>query len=239
MPTARANITAAEARGKIYVMGGYDDYSGQILDVVEAYNPGRDTWETKASLPLPMSWMKAVSLNGNIYVTGGLGWYALNTLGIYNPQTDSWAQKASMSTARFEHGAVALNGKIYVFGGANFDNNGYLVYLRSGEVYDPATNTWSPIADMPIPLARMGATTDGRYIYAIGGTNEPSWGWWYGALPVVLRYDPATDTWQDLSNTTYTLITPKSASTAVFLPGWGVYSMNGLQQQWWWLWSSD
>ena len=75
---------------------------------------------------------------------------------MYNPQIDSWTQKALMNTARLEHGAVALNGKIYVFGGANIDIYGYPVYLSSGEVYDPATNTWSPIADMPIPLARMG-----------------------------------------------------------------------------------
>ena len=229
MPTSRANLTAAEAKGKIYVMGGYNDDSKQTLDVVEAYDPDKDTWETKAPLPVPISFMKAVSLNGKIYVTGGYSssYYPLNTLYMYNPQTDSWTVKASMNTARYEHGAVALNGKIYVFGGTNFTDG----YLRSGEVYDPATDTWSPIADMPIPLARMGATTDGRYIYAIGGTNGD---WWGDGMPVVLCYDPATNTWKDLSNTTYALITPKSASPAVFLPGWSIYSVNGLDYEGWW-----
>jgi len=242
MPTPRATLTAAEAKGKIYVMGGYNDYSEQTLDVVEAYDPAKNTWETKAPLPLPMSFMKAVSLNGKIYVTGGSSssYYPLNTLYMYNPQTDSWIQKASMNTARYEHGAVVLNGKIYVFGGVNIDIYGYPVYLSSGEVYDPATNTWSSIADMPIPLARMGATTDGRYIYAIGGTNSLGfwdwWYWWYGGMPVVLCYDPATNTWQDLSNTIYALISPKLASPAVFLPGWGIYSVNGMDYEGW---SSD
>ena len=242
MPTSRADLTAAEAKGKIYVMGGYNDYSEQTLDVVEAYDPAKNTWETKAPLPLPMSFMKAVSLNGKIYVTGGYSssYYPLNTLYMYNPQTDSWIQKASMNTARYEHGAVVLNGKIYVFGGVNIDIYGYPVYLSSGEVYDPATNTWSSIADMPIPLARMGATTDGRYIYAIGGTNSLGfWDWWYwwgGGMPVVLCYDPVTNTWQDLSNTIYALISPKLASPAVFLPGWGIYSVNGMDYEGW---SSD
>ena len=229
MPTRRSALTAAEAKGKIYVMGGYNDYSKQILDVVEAYNPAKDTWETKAPLPLPMHFMKAVSLNGKIYVTGGSGSYypLLNTLYMYNPQTNSWTQKASMNTARFGHGAVALNGKIYVFGGCNFNEG----YLPSGEVYDPNSNTWSPIADMPIPLARMGATTDGRYIYAIGGINNGNW--WENQMTVVLRYDPKTNTWQDLSNTVYILITAKSAAPAVYLPNLGIYSVGGLVESGW------
>ncbi len=223
MPTPRADLTAAQAKGKIYVMGGYNEKS---LNVVEAYDPAKDTWETKAPLYLPMCFMKAVSLNEKIYVTGGYYGdnYSLNTLYMYNPQTDSWTVKTSMNTARFEHGAVAFNGKIYVFGGATVRDE-KLVYLSSGEVYNPATDTWSSIADMPIPLARMGATTDGKYIYAIGGTNSD---WWYGGTSVVLRYDPATDTWKDLSNTIYELITRKIAGPAVFLSGEGIYSVNGM-----------
>ncbi len=223
MPMARANLTAAQLNGKLYVIGGYNDYSKQVLNTVEAYNPATDTWDTKTPLPLAMDFMKAVSLNGNIYVTGGedASGSALNTLYLYDGS--SWVPKEPMDEARFEHGAVALNGKIYVFGGYDGD------YLSSGEVYDPTTDTWSSIANMPIPLARMGATTDGRYIYAIGGTNSTDIdGWWFDVLRVVLRYDPHTNTWEDLSSTIYNLIIAKLAAPAVFLPTLGIYSVNGL-----------
>lgn len=221
MPTARADLTAAQLNGELYAIGGYDDSLKEVLNTVEAYNPTTDTWETKTSLPISMCFMKAVSLNGNIYVTGGknASGSALNTLYLYDGS--SWVPKEHMNVPRFEHGAVALNGKIYVFGGV-YDGTDC---LYSGEVYDPSTNTWSPIANMPIRLARMGATTDGRYIYAIGGTN---YDWWFDALQVVLRYDPNTNTWQDLSSTTYNLITAKSTAPAVFLPNFGIYSINGL-----------
>jgi len=222
MLTARANLTAAEVGGEIYVIGGYDDSTNTVLDTVEAYNPSTNTWETKAPLPQAMSFMKAVSLNGKIYVTGGYdsSYNAVDTLYEYDPSTNTWTQKASMSTARFEHGAVAINGKIYIFGGSDDTS-----YLNSCEVYDPATDTWSPIAAMPIPLARMGAATDGQYVYLAGGTNNS---WWYDQLPVFLRYDPQTDTWEYQANDINELITAKSTAPLVYISGDGLYSVNGL-----------
>ncbi len=225
MPTSRANLTAAEAGGIIYVIGGYDGTNN--LNTVEAYNPSTNTWTLKAPLPEALSFAKAVSLNGRVYVTGGLnGNNARNVLYEYNPAKNTWTQRAGMTTARFEHGAVAVNGKIYVFGGATLDNLGNLVYLSSGEVYDPATDTWSPIADMPIPLARMGATTDGRYIYVVGGTNAD---WWFGQLPVFLVYDTETNTWSYIDGDIRELLVPKLAGALVHLPERrSLYLVNGL-----------
>ena len=225
MPTSRANLTAAEAGGSIYVIGGYSGTSD--LNTVEAYDPSANAWTTKASLPEALSYAKAVSLNGKVYVTGGLnGSNARNVLYEYDPATDTWVQRVGMSTARFEHGAVAVNGKIYVFGGATIDIFGNIVYLSSGEVYDPATGTWSPIASMPIPLARMGVSTDGRFIYVVGGTNTD---WWFGRLPVFMVYDPQTNTWSYNPGDIRELLTPKSVGALVHIPeSQGIYFVNGL-----------
>ena len=222
MTIARASLSAAEAGGKIYVIGGHNNNASSFLDTVEAYDPGTNTWETKAPLPKLIIWMKAVSLNGKIYVTGGYdGSNALNTLYEYDPTSDTWTQKASMNQARLEHGTVALGGKIYVFGGG--DDPGY---LNSAEVYDSTTGNWNTISNMPLALARMGAATGGQKVYMAGGTNSY---WWWGYLPIYMEYEPATDSYFYEERNIKELITSKSTAPLVFvLEENALFSVAGL-----------
>src|SRR5262249_714467 len=53
----------------------------------------------------------------------------------------------SMATPRFDHAAVLLpNGKVLITGGTN--NKGS--FLKSAELYDPVTETFTPTGDMTI-----------------------------------------------------------------------------------------
>jgi N-acetylneuraminic acid mutarotase len=219
----RAHLTSAALDGKIYIIAGYSTVTDECLDVVTRFDAGDNSFAYVEPLPVAVCFMRAAALNGKIYLTGGMdnNDNLLSTLYEYDPAEDTWTQKASMSVARFEHGTVAVNGKIYAFGGLeSWDPEE--IYHTSGEIYDPATNTWSPMADMPMGLGRFGATTDGRYIYVAGGTNSD---FWYTHLDVVLRYDTEIDTWTSLSERM--LLTPKVASPAVYLGGYGLYSVNG------------
>ena len=62
----------------IYVIGGSTpDFDGSssteiILDVVEKYNPYTEIWEVDTSIPQPRYNSGAGSLNGNLYVVGGV-----------------------------------------------------------------------------------------------------------------------------------------------------------------------
>lgn len=50
MPTARANLTAAELNDKIYAFGGlYSSSAG--INRVEVYDPATNTWATTKNLP--------------------------------------------------------------------------------------------------------------------------------------------------------------------------------------------
>ena len=63
--------------------------------------------------------------------------------------------------------------------------------LATVEEYDPATETWTPKANMPTKRSALATSTIGTRIYAIGGTaviQGPG-------LSTVERYDPASDTW--------------------------------------------
>ena len=71
MPTARAFLSTSVVSGIIYAIGGWDGEPGRgSFATVEAYDPVRDTWTTKADMP---------SVSGAVPVTEGLnstlGWY--------------------------------------------------------------------------------------------------------------------------------------------------------------------
>src|SRR5437762_1201159 len=60
-----------------------------------------------------------------------------------------WIDPATAPMARYEAAGAVVNNRLYVFGG--YRNQQIQATSRS-DVYDPATDKWSRIADMPEPL---------------------------------------------------------------------------------------
>jgi N-acetylneuraminic acid mutarotase len=130
--------------------------------------------------------------NGDVLVAGGDGTaVGLNSTEIYNPATGMWNGGGNMSTPRTAAAAVTLpSGKVLVVGG-NLSSTS-LIGLNTGEVYDPATNTWTPVANTMSsargsrPVATL--LLNGKVLVA-GGSDA------VGA-PVATAdiYDPATNT---------------------------------------------
>ena len=84
----------------------------------------------------------------------------------------------------------AIGPYIYVGGG------GYLCGgpLNSFYQYDPATNTWTKRADLPVPLYGTPGASDGTYGYiACGVTTGGTF------TNTLYRYDPSTNSWTNLS----------------------------------------
>lgn len=97
-----------------------------------------------------------------------------------------------MPTGRWELSTFVVDGKIYAIGGAG------PVYqaLRTVEVYDPTTDTWTTKSEMPTARQCLSTSVVNGKIYAIGGGAAFSTS--YTPLEVfstVEEYDPATDTW--------------------------------------------
>ena len=104
------------------------------------------------------------------------------------PPPNSWVQKASMPTNRSTFGAAAINGIIYAIGGSTgpelIGPNTYSdVTTNVTEAYNPATNTWTEKAQMPIPLSNFGVAVYQNKIYCIGQNQNEV-------------YDPSTNTWE-------------------------------------------
>lgn len=215
MPISGYGLAAAELDGEIYIAGNGVNF--------HAYNTLSDTWSVKADCPVYYSLPGLVSLNEKIYYAGGFFNGGRDVLFEYTPDTDTWTQKASMNTRRWGHGTVELNGKIYVFGGlSGYDNYSY-TYLQSAEVYDPAADAWSNIANMPVRLHYVSVTTDGEKIYIAGGKHNST----RIFCNIFMIYDPASNTWQYEEKSIKNLIYPKFSAPLVYLPAFGFYSVTG------------
>ena len=156
----------------------------------EAYNPVSNTWKTLATpLPAQLDHIQGVAVGGKIYYIGGLIKYPSPETGsvwIYDPKTDSFSSGAPMPAGR-ERGAggVAVHdGKIYYAGGLHSG-----VAVPWFDEYDPVTNTWTKLPDMPTPREHSHAAVVGDKLYAIGGRDGV-------AIGENDTYDFTTGTWQ-------------------------------------------
>jgi N-acetylneuraminic acid mutarotase len=104
--------------------------------------------------------------------------------------TWQWIDPATAPMARYEAAGAVVNNRLYVFGG--YRNQQIQATARS-DVYDPTTDKWSRIADMPEPLTHAGQAVYGNTIWLVGGFvgDNPGPG-----TAHVWRYYPRTNTWK-------------------------------------------
>lgn len=100
-----------------------------------------------------------------------------------------WEPLAVMEAPRFEAACIAYDGRLYVLGGFG---PGVRATKRC-DVYDPATDTWTRIADMPQALTHVNAVLDGHTIWTAGGFETDGRG---PAVANVWRYDIETDSFE-------------------------------------------
>lgn len=105
----------------------------------------------------------------------------------------TWQTLAPSPITRAESVGTVVNGKLYVMGGFHglIKPNHYIAQARC-DVFDPATNTWTRIADMPEPFTHSQAAVDGTTMWFVGAYvgNHPGPGTTH-----VWKYDTATNVW--------------------------------------------
>lgn len=101
----------------------------------------------------------------------------------------SWAPAAPSPVDHYEGSGVAVGGEVLVFGGYYSDS---FQATATAHAYDPATNTWRSLADVPELVTHAPAVVDGTSVWLIGGYVGDSPG---GATTSVWIYDVPTDSW--------------------------------------------
>jgi hypothetical protein len=190
---------------RIYVSHGNrrGDRNQQYLSI---YDIPTDTW-THPSIVVedPSKPARAELAGGTASVLGQQRHYAIggrdgvlvtNAVEEFNPSTNTWTTKAPMPTSRAGVAAASWDNKIYALGGrtlGSFRPPGPGTILDVNEVYDPLTDTWTPLAPMPLAVSDHYATiaVDGK-IYVFGGLTVAG-----VVTNVVQIYDIANNTWDD------------------------------------------
>jgi hypothetical protein len=134
--------------------------------------------------------------------------------------TITWKSAAANPQARFEGQGAVVNGKLYVFGG--FYNSSVQATTRS-DVYEPATNKWTRIKDMPEPITHAAVIVKGTTIYIIGGFvgDHPA-----PATNHIWKYDTRTNTYIRGAN----LPSARGSGAAALIGGRYIHFFGGVNE---------
>jgi N-acetylneuraminic acid mutarotase len=203
--------------GTVLVVGGLNG-QGTPLASAEIYDPATNAWRRAASLAEPRRAHTATLLaTGKVLVAGGANAAGFqSTAELYDPSSDTWSPAAPMAVPRVDHTATLLaDGKVLVAGGGGCGCSKY-GYTNSAELYDPATDTWTPAASLALPHASHTATlmADHRVLVAGGAISFP------GESPQDTEvYDPASDTWTSAGTILGEPIDPQYSSSTILPDG--------------------
>ena len=178
---------------RLLVAGGFDPTFGDVFGFVasaQLYDAATGEWIMTGALQEGRYAHTATLLDdGRVLVAGGVGGNGLlASAELYDPDTGTWTATGSMREARVSHTATLLpDGQVLVAGFFDGGSEGVRM-LASAELFDPATDLWTPTASMAQARGLHTATllNDGRVLVAGGTASDPT----SGEL-----YNPISKTW--------------------------------------------
>lgn len=179
-----------------------------ILFTLVSQGLAQMSWQYKSAMPTARQGMAAAALNDTIYIMGGaqFGHNALNVVEAYVANQDTWLINiAPLTYPRTAAAAASFEGKIYIFGGRDHSQ-----LVSQVEVYDPTTNQWSMISQLPTPREGLAAAVMDSSIWLIAGSNFQT------NTAIIERYYPHSNTWDTLP---YQLNQSRVAAVAGLLNG--------------------
>jgi len=171
----------------MYVVGRYDGaYHNDFYKFTPTAGGPAGVWTTLASYTQTLTGICLVWDGGDyLYAAGGDA--STGYANRYDIAANTWSALPNMPGPMRYAGGSFCDGKFHIIGGVVGTGNGHYAF-------DPATNTWSTLAAVPVTVyfSLFSTTGNDQYVISIGG------GGGYGSWPAVSAvqlYDPNTDTW--------------------------------------------
>lgn len=186
---------------------------------------GAGTWLSGAPVPTARTEVAAASLDGMVYVVGGLEEAGAQDLTpvvvshaveVYDPVWNGWAAKAPLPQPLHHTGLAALDRHLYVIGG--FTKSGVSQWSPVATVYryNPVSDSWTERRSMPTARGAVAIAVVDHKLMVLGGYDGQR------NSAAVEIYDPATDSW----STAASLPTARDHMAAVTVGG-EVYAIGG------------
>jgi N-acetylneuraminic acid mutarotase len=201
-PHGTAHTATLLKDGRVLVVGGGIG-SGVCTERAEIFDPKTNSWIEAPSLPAQRNGHMANLLtDGRVLVAGGEDAGGFTTGGdtfLYDPTANNWTVTARMVKQRAYASSVELkDGRVLIAGGIAADGAPVWHVIANVEIYDPASNTWSPAASLSeARYAYVLSLLPNGQVLALGGTRDHDSNWGTGSfVREVEVYDPNAKGWQ-------------------------------------------
>lgn len=157
-------ITSSE--GKIFIMGGCNPSSWEVVKDIFMYDFATRTWTQCADLPSNCSFFAVGAMEGRIFIAGGHdeNKNALNSAWVFDIKKNEWTELPRMSEDRDECEGIVIGSEFWVVSGYDTENQGR--FKNNAEVFDPAKGEWRRVEDAwmvnQCPRSCVGVGKDGR-----------------------------------------------------------------------------
>ncbi len=179
-PEPHAETVCLAAGADIHVIGGrtprgssnagWQDHGDSARHLV--FDTASRQWRRAAPAPSARNSAAGAVIGGDLYVVGGRTVTGGNVadLDVYDMREDRWRQAAPLPQAQGGLAAAALANRLIAFGGEFFGAEGFGVHGNTW-CYDPDSDRWEPLTPMLTPRHGLGAVSDGRRVFAMGGAT--------------------------------------------------------------------
>jgi hypothetical protein len=158
----------------------------------QAFNLTTEQWEESTRPPVGKGNFSSVTTDDAIYLIGSRTYVPVQYLADVQRFTPTGGGPTGTWTALHDYPlaipgmAVAWDGGNYIYAAGGTPND--TIWYPYAYKYDITNDTWTQIADAPVPLLASG----GAFLY---GKFYVAGGWATGTDDQLLEYDPNTDTW--------------------------------------------
>jgi N-acetylneuraminic acid mutarotase len=177
LPANRAAGALVRVGRKLHFFGGLDSRKRDKGEhwVLDLRKPTK--WTSADAMPNPRNHLGAIETGGKIYAIGGQHDLDEDTgndsaVNAYDVVTGKWSAVKSLPrvTSHTHNSTFAMGGKVVIVGGSTAASTALSQVME----YDPSSNKWRQLGDLPVPLSACVADLLNGHIIVTGGTTSGS-----------------------------------------------------------------
>ncbi|PKA55010.1 F-box/kelch-repeat protein SKIP4 [Apostasia shenzhenica] len=184
---------------KLFLLGGCS-WREDATDEVYCYDSSIGKWEEAARMPTARCYFLSATIDGKIYITGGVGlsWDACKSWDIYDGNSNNWSSCQDPSL-------IPDIVKFFVFESKLYTIHKTWIETQYARVYDPLTERWEDANEVMTSCGRGPTVVVNGILYMLDETCGTR----------LMRWQKETDEWVLLGRLAQLLTKPPCQTVAV------------------------